>query len=101
MRVVHDAPALRSRLWSLRQEVHDNPEAPPRVETGAAPADPTPGLMAGRIGRLHQTVMSAVGRGTMAGRGPVEVSRELLVLPGRMEDLLGDKALNYAVRAVD
>jgi AcrR family transcriptional regulator len=34
MRVIHDAPALRSRLWSLQQEVHDDLEAALREETG-------------------------------------------------------------------
>ncbi len=37
MRVIHDAPALRSRLWSLQQEVHDDLEAALREETGADP----------------------------------------------------------------
>ncbi|MFE9682965.1 TetR/AcrR family transcriptional regulator [Streptomyces sp. NPDC002701] len=101
MRVIHDAPALRSRLWSLQQEVHDNLEAALRAETGAAPDDPTPGLMAGQIGWLHGTVMSAVGREMMAGRDPAEVSREVLALLDHMEDLLSEKVLNYAVRAAD
>ncbi|GGX41866.1 TetR/AcrR family transcriptional regulator [Streptomyces fructofermentans] len=101
MRVIHDAPALRSRLWSLQQEVHDDLEATLRGETGAAPDDPVPGLMAGQIGWIHQTVMSAVGRGMMAGRKPGEVSREVLVLLDGMEDLLSEKVLNYAVRAAE
>ena len=99
MRVIHDAPALRSRLWSLQQEVHDGLEAALREETGAAPDDPTPGLMAGQIGWLHQTVMSTVSREMMACRAPAEVSREVLVLLDGMEDLLSEKVLNYAVRA--
>ncbi|MFI1440889.1 TetR/AcrR family transcriptional regulator [Streptomyces fructofermentans] len=101
MRVIHDAPALRSRLWSLQQEVHDDLEATLRGETGAAPDDTVPGLMAGQIGWIHQTVMSAVGRGMMAGRKPGEVSREVLVLLDGMEDLLSEKVLNYAVRAAE
>ncbi|MCX4905338.1 TetR/AcrR family transcriptional regulator [Streptomyces sp. NBC_00878] len=99
MRVIHDAPALRSRLWSLQQEVHDDLEAALREETGADPDDPTPGLMAGQIGWLHQTVMSTVGREMMACRDPAEVSREVLNLLDGMEDLLSEKVLNYAVRA--
>ncbi|MFD3379151.1 MULTISPECIES: TetR/AcrR family transcriptional regulator [unclassified Streptomyces] len=99
MRVIHDAPALRSRLWSLQQEVHDDLEAALREETGADPDDPTPGLMAGQIGWLHQTVMSTVGRHMMACRDPAEVSREVLALLDGMEDLLSEKVLNYAVRA--
>ncbi|MEV7144451.1 TetR/AcrR family transcriptional regulator [Streptomyces tauricus] len=101
MRVIHDAPALRSRLWSLQQEVHDHLADTLREETGAAPGDPLPGLMAGQIGWLHQTVMSAVGREMVAGRDPAEVSREVLVLLDGMEDLLSEKVLNYAVRAAE
>ncbi|MEU6031960.1 TetR/AcrR family transcriptional regulator [Streptomyces tauricus] len=101
MRVIHDAPALRSRLWSLQQEVHDHLADTLREEMGAAPDDPMPGLMAGQIGWLHQTVMSAVGREMVAGRDPAEVSREVLVLLDGMEDLLSEKVLNYAVRAAE
>lgn len=101
MRVIHDAPALRSRLWSLQQEVHDDLEAALREETGADPDDPTPGLMAGQIGWLHQTVMSEISREMMACRDPAEVSREVLALLDGMEDLLSEKVLNYAVRAAE
>ncbi|MFJ2263369.1 TetR/AcrR family transcriptional regulator [Streptomyces sp. NPDC087844] len=101
MRVIHDAPALRSRLWSLQQEVHDHLADTLREETGAAPDDPTPGLMAGQIGWLQQTVMSTVGREMVAGRDPAEVSREVLTLLDGMEDLLSEKVLNYAVRAAE
>ncbi|MDQ1026073.1 AcrR family transcriptional regulator [Streptomyces umbrinus] len=101
MRVIHDAPALRSRLWSLQQEVHDDLEAALREETGADPDDPTPGLMAGQIGWLHQTVMSNISREMMACRDPAEVSREVLALLDGMEDLLSEKVLNYAVRAAE
>ncbi|MCZ4508895.1 TetR/AcrR family transcriptional regulator [Streptomyces sp. ActVer] len=101
MRVIHDAPALRSRLWSLQQEVHDDLEAALREETGAGPDDPTPGLMAGQIGWLHQTVMSEISREMMACRDPAEVSREVLALLDGMEDLLSEKVLNYAVRAAE
>ncbi|GHB21842.1 MULTISPECIES: TetR/AcrR family transcriptional regulator [Streptomyces] len=101
MRVIHDAPALRSRLWSLQQEVHDDLEAALREETGADPDDPTPGLMAGQIGWLHQTVMSNISREMMARRDPADVSREVLTLLDGMEDLLSEKVLNYAVRAAE
>ncbi|MFD9291680.1 hypothetical protein ACFWBV_26015 [Streptomyces sp. NPDC060030] len=40
-----------------------------------------------------------IGREMAAGRAPVEVSRDALVLLGDMEDLLGEKVLNYARRA--
>ncbi|MFG3203038.1 TetR/AcrR family transcriptional regulator [Streptomyces sp. NPDC048192] len=99
MRVIHDAPPLRSRLWSLQQEIHDALEAALRQETGAADTDPLPGLIAGQICWIHQTVFTTIGRRLLAGSKPAEVSREVLVLLDDIEDLLGEKVLNYAVRA--
>jgi AcrR family transcriptional regulator len=98
MRVVQDAPTLRSRLWSIQQEVQENLETTLREETGAAPGDPLPALIAGQINWLHQTVMGSIGREMVAGRKPDEVSRETLALLDDMEELLSDKVLNYAVR---
>ncbi|MFJ6572963.1 TetR/AcrR family transcriptional regulator [Streptomyces sp. NPDC091292] len=98
LRVIHDAAALRSRLWSLQQEVLENLEDTLREETGAAPDDPLPTLMAGQINWVHATVMSAIGREMVAGRPAAAVSRETLALIGDMEDLLSERVLNYAVR---
>ncbi|WP_037680598.1 TetR/AcrR family transcriptional regulator [Streptomyces griseus] len=98
LRVIHEAPPLRSRLWSLQQEVLENLEATLREETGAAADDPLPNLMAGQIGWIHQTVFATIGREMVAGRNPDEVSREMLVLLDGIEELLSEKVLNYAVR---
>ena len=98
LRVIHEAPPLRSRLWSLQQEVLENLEAALREETGAAADDPLPNLMAGQIGWIHETVFAAIGREMVAGRDPGEVSREVLVLLDYIEELLSEKVLNYAVR---
>jgi hypothetical protein len=43
-------------------------------------------------------VMVSVGRAMLAGRNPDVVSREVLVLLDEIEELLGEKVLNYAVR---
>ena len=101
MRVIQDAPALRSRLWAIQQEVHDNLEATLRAEIDAAADDPMPGLIAGQINWLHQTVMATIGREMIAGRGTAEVSREVLGLIDDMEDLMSEKVLNYAVRGAE
>ncbi|WP_181796363.1 TetR/AcrR family transcriptional regulator [Streptomyces sp. WELS2] len=98
MRVIQEAPALRSRLWSLQQETHDILEAALREETGAADDDPLPDLMAGQICWVHQAVFVTIGREMVSGRKPAEVSREVLVLMDDIEDLLSEKVLNYAVR---
>ncbi|TXC94973.1 TetR/AcrR family transcriptional regulator [Streptomyces sp. ISID311] len=101
MRVVHDAPTLKARLWYLQQEVHDNLEATLREETGAPAGDPLPGLMAGQINWVHQSLMHWIAQAMLAGRKPAEASREALVLLDEMADLLGEKVLNYAVRTAD
>jgi len=101
MKVIHDAPALRSRLWAIGQEILDNLDVALREETGAPADDPLPGLIAGQINWVHQTVMSVIGREMMNGRNPDEVSREVLLLLDDMEELLSEKVLNYAVRAVE
>ncbi|MFC3575557.1 TetR/AcrR family transcriptional regulator [Streptomyces yaanensis] len=101
MKVIHDAPALRSRLWAIGQEVLDNLDQALREETGAPADDPLPTLIAGQINWVHQTVMAAIGREMMAGRNPDEVSREVLVLLDDMEELLSEKVLNYAARAAE
>ncbi|MFF5495504.1 TetR/AcrR family transcriptional regulator [Streptomyces aquilus] len=98
MRCIHEAPPLRSRLWSLQQEIHDHLEATLREETAADAADPLPGLIAGQICWVHSEVFVHIGREMVAGRNPDEVSREVLVLLDDIEELLTERVLNYAVR---
>ncbi|AWE52461.1 TetR/AcrR family transcriptional regulator [Streptomyces nigra] len=98
MRCIHEAPPLRSRLWSLQQEIHDDLETTLREDTGADAGDPLPGLIAGQLAWIHHTVFTAVGREMLKGRKPGEVSRETLVLLDDIEELLSEKVLNYAVR---
>jgi AcrR family transcriptional regulator len=98
MRVLQDAPALRSRMWRLSQDVLENIEETLREEAGADPLDPRPTLVAGQINWVHQTVMGEIGRRMLAGGRAVEVSREVLDVLDDIEDLLSDKVLNYAVR---
>ncbi|MGX5212571.1 TetR/AcrR family transcriptional regulator [Streptomyces violaceus] len=98
MRCIDEAPPLRSRLWSIQQELQDNLEATLREEAGAGDGDPLPGLIAGQICWIHGTVFVAIGREMVKGRNPDEVSREMLVLLDDIEELLSEKVLNYAVR---
>jgi AcrR family transcriptional regulator len=99
MRVIHDAPTLRSRLWSLQQESHDNLKAALYEETGAADDDPLPDLMAGQICWIYATVFASIGREMLKERKPAEVSRETLQLLDEVEELLSERVLAYAVRA--
>lgn len=100
MAVVEAAPTLRLRLLATRYEIRDQLEATLREETGAPAGDPAPNLMAGQLTWLHETLTDFVRSGMAAARPPAEVSREALGLLDDMEDLLSEKVLNYAVRAV-
>ncbi|MFI9050172.1 TetR/AcrR family transcriptional regulator [Streptomyces sp. NPDC053427] len=99
MKVVHGSATLQARLWRVQQEQYENLAAALRQETGAAADDPLPGLMAGQIDWVHQTLMTTIADEMIAGRKPGVVSREALALLDEMEALLSDKVLNYAVRA--
>ncbi|AJT64360.1 TetR/AcrR family transcriptional regulator [Streptomyces chattanoogensis] len=101
MKVVQESATLQARMWHIQREQYENLEGTLRQETGAADDDPLPGLMAGQINWVHQSLMMAIGQEMMAGRKPDVVSREALVLLDEMEDLLSEKVLNYAVRADD
>ncbi|MCK7625750.1 TetR/AcrR family transcriptional regulator [Streptomyces sp. RS10V-4] len=100
MRVIHGSAVLQARLWRLQQEQYDDLEGTLRQEAGAGPGDPEPRLMAGQINWVHQTLMAVIAQEMMAGREPGAVSREALALLDDMEELLSEKVLNYAVRAV-
>ncbi|MFI0784243.1 TetR/AcrR family transcriptional regulator [Streptomyces lydicus] len=99
MRVVHGSAALQARLWHVQREQYEDLVATLRQETGAAEGDPLPGLMAGQINWVHQTLMTAIAYEMIAGRKADVVSREALVLLDEMEDLLSERVLNYAVKA--
>lgn len=97
--VVEDAAGLRSRLQELDQEVFVNLDRALREETGAAPGDRLPSLVAGQIDWAHRTVMGVIRCGLIEGRTPEAVSREALDALDDITGLLGERVLNYAVRA--
>ncbi|MCI3933095.1 TetR/AcrR family transcriptional regulator [Streptomyces sp. AN091965] len=96
MRVITDSPALRSRLWAFQQESLRDLEGTLRAEAG--PGGHLPDLVAGQLHWLHAGVLAWIGAEMVERRDPCEVSREALVLIDEMEDLLGERVLNYAVR---
>ncbi|MFD8811545.1 TetR/AcrR family transcriptional regulator [Streptomyces sp. NPDC059627] len=101
LRVIEEAPALRSRVWAIGQETQAGLEEALREDTGAAADDPMPQLIAGQLGWVNTTVMTVIGREMVKSRDPREVSREVLVLLDDIEDLLSDRVLNYAVRGAE
>ncbi|RRQ78317.1 TetR family transcriptional regulator [Streptomyces griseofuscus] len=98
MRVIQEAPALRSRLWALAQEMEANLEQVLREETGAAEGDELPSLMAGQVSWVYGTAIRVIGREMLKRREPGEVSREVLALLDDIEELLSERVLMYAVR---
>ncbi|MFB4421915.1 TetR/AcrR family transcriptional regulator [Streptomyces sp. QL37] len=99
MRVIEGADTLKARLWHIGQEAQLRLEATMREESGADAGDPVPELVAGQLSWVHSTLMAYIGREMVAGRKPEEVSRDALALLDDMEELLGEKVLNYARRA--
>ncbi|MFD7610878.1 TetR/AcrR family transcriptional regulator [Streptomyces sp. NPDC059828] len=101
MRVINNAPALRSRLWRIQQEELEKLTETLREDAGATSGDQLPGLVAGQLAWIHSTLMGWIGREMCAGRDAVTVSREALGLLDDMEELLGRKVLEYAVRPLE
>ncbi|WP_327339072.1 TetR/AcrR family transcriptional regulator [Streptomyces sp. NBC_01324] len=101
MRVIQGADGLKARLWHIQQEALLRLEETLLEESGAEPGDPVPVLVAGQLSWVHSTLMGYIGREMVAGRGAAEVSRDALVLLDDIEDLLGEKVLNYARRAAE
>ncbi|MFC8225564.1 TetR/AcrR family transcriptional regulator [Streptomyces sp. NPDC057287] len=99
MRVIEGADGLKARLWHIQQEAQLHLEATMREQSGAEPGDPAPELVAGQLSWVHSTLMAYIGGEMVAGRRPDEVSRDALALLDGVEDLLGEKVLNYARRA--
>lgn len=98
LRVVQDAHSLRSRMWHIQQQSLANVETALREETGAAGSDTLPTLVAGQLAWIQSTLMAWIGDEMIAGHAPDEVSRRALDLLDDMEEVLGEKVLNYAVR---
>ncbi|MER7106643.1 TetR/AcrR family transcriptional regulator [Streptomyces sp. NPDC000229] len=98
MRVITEAPALRSRLWAIQQEALADLTATLAEETAAADDDPMPTLVAGQLSWIHGTLLAWIGTEMVKRRDIGEVAREALGLLDEMEELMGRKVLEYAVR---
>ncbi|URM89583.1 TetR/AcrR family transcriptional regulator [Streptomyces sp. MRC013] len=98
MRVVLEAPTLRSRLWRIRQDGLRELERTLRAEVGAPDGDPVPALVAGQLDWLHTALTEWISARMAGRRDPREVSREALALLDEMEALLGERVLAYAPR---
>lgn len=99
MRVIEGADGLKARLWHIQQEALSHLEATLQEESGADEGGQAAALVAGQLSWVHSTLMGYIGREMVTGRVPAEVSREALGLLDDMEDLLGEKVLNYGRRS--
>ncbi|MFE6663762.1 TetR/AcrR family transcriptional regulator [Streptomyces sp. NPDC057697] len=101
MRVIEEAPTLQARLGRLQREVLDAVVATLREETGAPANDPLPDLVGGQLAWIEGALVGRISQEMLAGGKAVEVSRDALVLLDEIEELLGEKVLNYARRAAE
>ncbi|BDH13210.1 TetR/AcrR family transcriptional regulator [Streptomyces hygroscopicus] len=92
------APTLTARLEDLGRQMTDALAAVLAEETGAAPDDQMPRLVAGQIGWFHSLVYAEIGRRIVAGEKPDAIAEAVLQLLGLVEELLSEQALGYAVR---
>ncbi|WP_205669330.1 TetR/AcrR family transcriptional regulator [Amycolatopsis suaedae] len=91
-------PALAARLTGLGEQMVRSLAVVLAEETGAAPDDPLPRLVASQIGWLHSLVYGEVGRRVLAGDRPDDIAESTVDLLDSVEWLLGDRIMSYAVR---
>ncbi|WP_285623660.1 TetR/AcrR family transcriptional regulator [Actinoallomurus iriomotensis] len=92
------APTLLARLDELGRQMTEALAAVLAAETGAAPDDPRPRVVAAQIGWFHALVFAEIGERVTAGQGPDEIATAVLELLDTVEELLGERLLAYAVR---
>ncbi|KUJ65082.1 TetR family transcriptional regulator [Streptomyces albus subsp. albus] len=92
------APTLTARLEKLGQQMTEELAAVLAEETGAAPDDPAPRLVAAQLGSVHALVFTEIGRRTTAGESPDTIAGAVIRLLDAAESLLGEPLLGYAVR---
>ncbi|MFF2922876.1 TetR/AcrR family transcriptional regulator [Streptomyces celluloflavus] len=92
------APTLTARLEDLGRQMTDALAAVLAEETGAAPGDRTPYVIAGQIGWFHSLVYGEIGRRIEAGEQPATIAEALLELLDVVEETLSERALGYATR---
>ncbi|MEO3795469.1 TetR/AcrR family transcriptional regulator [Nonomuraea sp. B10E15] len=92
------APTLTARLEGLGRRMTDTLAATLAEESGAAPDDPLPRVMAWHIGSLHALVLGDIARRTTAGERPEVIAERVLELLDTVESVLGEQVLTYAVR---
>ncbi|MFI5613134.1 TetR/AcrR family transcriptional regulator [Amycolatopsis sp. NPDC051903] len=92
-------PTLAARLGDLAGRMVDELAELLVAEAGAAAGDRRPRLVASQLGWVHSLVFAEIGARTVAGESADDIAAAAEDLLDAVEDLLGDRVLEYAVRA--
>jgi AcrR family transcriptional regulator len=98
LEMVRGEPTLAVRLDAIRRETVDALAAALAAETGAAPGDRLPRLVATQLGWAQDELFREIGERSRAGLPPAAVAAAALELLDAVEELLGERVLTYATR---
>ncbi|MEV1010019.1 TetR family transcriptional regulator [Streptomyces sp. NPDC049881] len=98
MRVLFGSPTLMAFLQRMQYRTCDRLAETLREETGAAPGDPMPDLVAGLMLWLTNSVYRIAGADALAGVPVDETAARMLAMLDDAESLLGAPAWDYARR---
>ncbi|WP_436981203.1 TetR/AcrR family transcriptional regulator [Streptomyces sp. enrichment culture] len=101
MRVVRESPALVARLMVLHHRIADRLRETLVAETGAAPDDPMPELVAYELVNLVNLVTRRATLSVTDGVSPEQAARAALAKLDAYESLVTDELLNYATRPAE
>ncbi|MEW2455447.1 TetR/AcrR family transcriptional regulator [Streptomyces albus] len=101
MRVVRESPALVARLMVLHHRIADRLRETLVAETGSAPDDPMPELVAYELVNLVNLVTRRATLSVTDGASPEQAARAALAKLDAYESLVTDELLNYATRPAE
>ncbi|NYI06465.1 TetR/AcrR family transcriptional regulator [Allostreptomyces psammosilenae] len=98
LRMLTENPTLSAKAHAIGVKACEKLRVELTEEMGAGPDDPTPGLVASQLGWVHQVISRTAAHLLMAGNDPDAVAERLLRSLDVIEGLLGERALEYAIR---
>ncbi|MBA0051605.1 hypothetical protein E0L36_12085 [Streptomyces sp. AJS327] len=98
MRCVRSSPPLLARLMLIRHQIVDRLAHTLREETGAAPDDPEPELVASQLANMTDTVTRWGTLTVSAGEDPDHAAATALTRLDILASFATDRLLNYARR---
>ncbi|MFJ6380506.1 TetR/AcrR family transcriptional regulator [Kitasatospora sp. NPDC092039] len=94
-RIVEDSAALRARLLELGERAEAALATALAEESGAAPEDPLPRIVAGAVAGAHRAVLGEVRRAVVAGEPAETVRTRVEAAVDRAFGLLGSGLAHY------